>query len=115
MSHLKVCIIGLKCHDHLRGAEVPRYLGGIETQLATLAKGLALEGCEVSLITYDHGQPDDEIIEGVRVIKCYPPESGIRGIRTLHPRTTGLFRAMQSAGADVYLQMERVWRPARQR
>ncbi|MES2474696.1 MAG: glycosyltransferase family 4 protein [Verrucomicrobiota bacterium] len=105
MNPLKVGIIGLKCYDHLIGAEVPRYLGGIETQLATLAKGLVAQGCEVSLITYDHGQPDDEIIAGVRVIKSHPPESGLPMIRAIHPRTSGLFRAMKSAAADIYLQM----------
>ncbi len=105
MNSPKICIIGLKCLDHLAGEEVPRYLGGIETQLATLAKGLAAQGCGVSVITFDHGQSGDLVIEGVRVLKSHAPEGGVPLLRTLHPRTTGLFRAMKEAAADVYLQM----------
>lgn len=39
---LKVCIIGLKCYDHIAEKPVPKYLGGVETQLAVLARGLRL-------------------------------------------------------------------------
>jgi glycosyltransferase involved in cell wall biosynthesis len=102
---LNVCIVGLKCHDHLSGAEVPRYLGGIETQLATLAKGLVKEGCNVSVITYDHGQSDDECFEGVTVYKSHRPDAGLPFLRTFHPRTSGLLNAMRRANADIYLQM----------
>jgi glycosyltransferase involved in cell wall biosynthesis len=105
MSPLKVCIVGLKCHDHIRGSKVPRYLGGIETQLAVLAKGLVAQGCDVSLITYDHGQADDETLDGVRVLKAYRPQGGIRFLRTIHPQSTRLWKAMRKADADVYLQM----------
>src|ERR1051325_8218680 len=78
---LKVCIVGLKCYDQMAGSSVLRYLGGIETQLVLLAKGLRDEGCEVSLITYDHGQKDDQVFEGVRVLKSYSPTGGIRRLR----------------------------------
>lgn len=105
MSPLKIGIIGLKCLDHLTAAEIPRYLGGIETQLATLAKGMAARDCEVTVITYDHGQADGVEVEGVRVLKSYAPDAGIRLLRTIHPRFTGLLGAMRRAGADVYLQM----------
>ena len=102
---LHVCIIGLKCYDHIAGKSVPRYLGGVETQLSILAKGLAAAGCCVSLITYDHGQPDGETFDGVTVFKSYRPEAGVRLARTLHPRLTGLVGAMRRADADIYLQM----------
>lgn len=100
----KVCIVGLKCYDLLVGAKVPRFIGGIETQLVLLAKGLAEEGCDVSFITYDHGQTDDQIIEGIRVLKAYRPDGGIRGLRWLS-RARQLWRAMESANADIYVQM----------
>ena len=105
MKSLKICIIGLKCYDQLTDVEVPRYLGGIETQLATLAKGLVLVGCDVSVVTFNHGHPDDECVNGVHVLKSYRPDSGIRILRAIHPRTSGLFQAMRRANADVYLQM----------
>lgn len=105
MNPLKVGIVGLKCLDHLTGEEIPRYLGGIETQLATLAKGLVAQGCEVTVITYDHGQSDDLDVDGVRVFKCHRPDAGIRVLRTLHPRTTGQWQAMRRADAHIWLQM----------
>lgn len=105
MNSLKICMVGLKCFDQLADRPVPRYLGGIETQLATLAKGLVKEGCQVSLITYDHGQGDEECFDGVKVLKSHPPTGGIPMLRWLHPRSTRLWRAMRRADADIYLQM----------
>ena len=102
---MKIGIIGLKSRDHLAGEETPRYLGGIETQLAVLAKGLVTRGCEVDVVTYDHGQPAEEIHDGVRTIKCYGPDAGIRLLRFIHPRYTKLLAAMKKADADVWLQM----------
>jgi glycosyltransferase involved in cell wall biosynthesis len=101
---LKVCIIGLKCFDHISEKPVPQYLGGIETQLPILAKGLRREGCQVSLITFDHGQADGQTFEGVRVFKSYPPSGGVRFVRSV-ARAMKLWQAMRTADADVYLQM----------
>jgi glycosyltransferase involved in cell wall biosynthesis len=101
---LKVCIIGLKCFDHIAEKPVPQYLGGIETQLAVLARGLRRDGCEVSLITFDHGQRDEETFDGVTVRKSYSPNGGIRGVRGFG-RALSLWRAMRRADADVYVQM----------
>ncbi len=101
---LKVCIVGLKCYDHITDKPVPQYLGGIETQLAVLAKGLKHDGCEVSLITFDHGQRDGETFSGVTVFKSYSPTGGIRGVRSF-TRILNLKRAMRRADADIYVQM----------
>jgi glycosyltransferase involved in cell wall biosynthesis len=105
MTACSVCIVGLKCYDHVSGAAIiPRYLGGIETQLATLARGLAEQGCRVSLVTYDHGQADGEVFDSVTVFKSYRPQAGIRALRGFS-RMTSVWRAMRHADADVYLQM----------
>ena len=101
---LKICIIGLKCFDHITEKPVPQYLGGIETQLPILAKGLRAEGCQVSLITFDHGQADGQTFEGVRVFKSYPPSGGVRVVRSF-ARAAKLWQAMRTADADIYLQM----------
>lgn len=100
----RVCIIGLKCFDHIAEKPVPQYLGGIETQLPILAKGLRREGCQVSLITFDHGQADGQTFEGVRVFKSYPPSGGVRVVRSF-ARAMKLWQAMRTADADIYLQM----------
>src|SRR6185437_5249274 len=100
----RVCIIGLKCFDHISEKPVPQYLGGIETQLPILAKGLRSEGCEVSLITFDHGQADGQTFDGVRVFKSYPSSGGVKVIRSF-ARAMKLWQAMRTADADIYLQM----------
>jgi glycosyltransferase involved in cell wall biosynthesis len=101
---LRVCIVGLKCYDHLAEKPIPQYLGGIETQMAVLARGLRNEGCEVSLITFDHGQADEQMFHGVKALKSYAPGYGLRGLRGPQ-RTKALWRAMRRADADIYLQM----------
>jgi glycosyltransferase involved in cell wall biosynthesis len=100
----RVCIIGLKCFDHISEKPVPQYLGGIETQLPILAKGLRRAGCEVSLITFDHGQADGQTFDGVRVFKSYPSSGGVKVIRSF-ARAMKLWQAMRTADADIYLQM----------
>lgn len=100
----KICIVGLKCCDLITGAKVPRFIGGIETQLTVLAKGLVDEGCDVSLIVYDHGQRPEEIVDGVKVLKAYGLSGGIRGLRWID-RAKSLWAAMRRADADIYLQM----------
>lgn len=100
----KVCIIGLKCYDAIVGSQAPRYIGGIETQLAVLARGLQEQGTDVSLITYDHGQLHSEVIDGVKLYKAYLPEGGRTPLRWI-ARTKNLLTTMRQAGADIYLQM----------
>ena len=100
----RVCIIGLKCFDHIAEKSVPQYLGGIETQLPILAKGLRRAGCEVSLVTFDHGQADGQTFDGVRVFKSYPSSGGVKVIRSF-ARAMKLWQAMRTADADIYLQM----------
>lgn len=104
MKQVKVCIIGGKCYDLIAGSPVLRYVGGIETQLVALAKGLVEEGCQVSLITFDHGQPADQEFHGVRVLKGDRPSFPVPVLRWW-VRSRQLWRAMRKADADIYLQM----------
>jgi len=105
MATCDVCIVGLKCYDLLSGATVPRYLGGIEKQLVSLARGLASRGKKVAFITYDHGQPDAVDCGGITVYKSYRPAGGLPGLRFVHPRMTLQWAAMNRADASVYMQM----------
>jgi glycosyltransferase involved in cell wall biosynthesis len=101
----KVCIVGLKCYDLLSGAETPRYLGGIENQLVLLAQGLAARGFPVSVVTFDHGQPEGIEYSGITIHKAFISDTGIPFIRFVHPRWTGLCSALDRADADIYYQM----------
>ncbi|MFH1755375.1 MAG: glycosyltransferase family 4 protein [Candidatus Latescibacterota bacterium] len=78
------------------------HIGGVERQTSLMARWLAARGYGVSVLTWDEGQADEEIVDGVRVIKMCSRDSGLPGLRFFHPRWTSLNRALQRADADVY-------------
>ena len=80
------------------------HVGGVEWQTSLLAKWLAAQGHHVSLITWDEGQEDDSLVEGVRLIKLCRQDEGLPGLRFFHPRWTSLNRALGKADADLYYQ-----------
>jgi glycosyltransferase involved in cell wall biosynthesis len=100
----RVCIIGLKCYDLILGNPNPRYLGGIEAMLVSLGRALRSSTIDVVVITYDFGQPDEEKVGGLTLLKSFCPDQGMRGLRWIR-RTISLWRAMRKADADVYVQM----------
>lgn len=100
-----VCIVGLKCFGLMSKAKSPRYIGGIETDLVTLARALAAGGKRVALIVYDEGQPEETTIDGVTVFRSFPHDAGLPGLRFLFPRATGLIRSIRHANAAVVVQM----------
>jgi len=100
-----ICIVGLKCYDLLAEVPSPRYLGGVEKQLVSLARGLRRAGLRVAFITYDHGQPDREIRDGIVLFKSFAPAEGWPVLRFVHPRMTKLRRAVKRASAFINIQM----------
>lgn len=100
-----VCVVGLKCLDYLLGSSTPRFLGGIERQLALLGKLLAADDLRVAFIVYDHGQGELTRSDGVDVHAAYAPQAGWPGLRFVHPRSTALWSTMRRVDARVYVQM----------
>jgi glycosyltransferase involved in cell wall biosynthesis len=101
----RLCFVALNAYGLLSEGARVAHLGGAERQQVVLARELARLGYSISFVTLDHGQPDGEVVDsGIRVFKAYRPESGIRGIRFVHPRLTSLWAAMSRANADVYYQ-----------
>lgn len=80
------------------------HIGGAEVQQHIIARGLAENGYRVSFVTEDHGQQDADRWNRIRVYNAYRRDAGVPGVRFLHPRITGLWRAMARADADVYYQ-----------
>jgi glycosyltransferase involved in cell wall biosynthesis len=78
------------------------HMGGVERQTSMMARWLAARGHEVTLITWDEGQPDDSVIDGVRVVKLCRQDAGLPGVRFFVPRWSSLERALAAADADVY-------------
>lgn len=98
-----ICFVAHSAYGALTGGRNGR-IGGIERQQALVAKWLAKRGWRVSMITWDEGQPQGEVVDGVRVIKMCRRDSGIKGVRFFHPIWTSLVRALRAADADVYYQ-----------
>jgi glycosyltransferase involved in cell wall biosynthesis len=105
LTPLRICIVGLKCYDLLAEHARPRYIGGAERQQVLLARGLASRGHAVALVTLDHGQGDGVTHAGVTVRPAYATTAGVPVLRFLHPRWTGLMRAMRRADPDIVYQM----------
>ncbi len=99
---MRICLVGL---DNLP-VLAPRYqghpIGGESVQQTLLARALARRGHDVSMVVTDHGQPDGARWQSVRALKAYRPEAGIRILRFVHPRGTGIWSAMARADAEVY-------------
>lgn len=105
MSNSKpsICIVAHKAYGAFCGG-FTGHIGGIEWQTSMLAKWLAKQGHAVSFLTWDEGGEAIEMKEGVRIIKIARPGAGLKGLRFIHPKWTGLNRAMRLANSDVYYQ-----------
>ncbi len=99
-----ICFVAPNNYAVLSGDPNVQHIGGAEVQRALIARELAQRGWRVSFVTLDHGQPDGIEHDGIRVFKAYAYSDGVRGLRFIHPRWTGLNAAMHRADADIYIQ-----------
>ena len=100
---LRLCLVAHSAFPTLAG-DANGHIGGVERQTVLLARWLAARRYDVSILTWDEGQPKDVDIDGVRVIKMCRRSAGIAGLRFLFPRWTSLNSAMRRADADLYYQ-----------
>ena len=115
MGSLNICFVGLANLPALAPEYAHLGLGGAELQQTLVAKALVKRGLKVSMVVKDYGQPDQASWSGVTTFKAYRPDAGIRIIRFLHPRWTGLWAALRRADADIYYVScagETVWQVA---
>ncbi len=98
----RVCIFAEFLYPVVSGGRVP-FAGGIEVQLALLGSGLVGQGFDVSVVTCDFGQPDALEVNGMRLLRSYPPRAGLPGLRFFHPRFTKGIGALRRADADLYI------------
>jgi glycosyltransferase involved in cell wall biosynthesis len=78
--------------------------GGEAVQHSLLAREFANQGWSVGAVCLDFGQPEDEIIDGVRVLKTYRRDSGLPGLRFIYPKLYKDWVALRKADADIYYQ-----------
>jgi glycosyltransferase involved in cell wall biosynthesis len=79
------------------------FVGGIEVQQWALARALAKRSFDVAIATCDFGQGAVIVREGVRLLRTYPTEAGVSGLRLFYPRLWKAMRTLSRANADVYL------------
>jgi glycosyltransferase involved in cell wall biosynthesis len=96
-----ICIVSHAAYGAMTGGR-DGHAGGVERQTSMTARWLAARGHDVSLVVWNEGPPQDERIDGVRVIKLCRQSDGLPGLRFLHPRWTSLSAALGRANADVY-------------
>ena len=99
-----ICFVGLDSYPVLNPAKGNEYFGGESVQLTLLAKAFKEIGYDVTMLCLDYGQPDNELIDGIHVLKTYHNSAGLPGLRFIHPRMTSVISAMKQANADIYYQ-----------
>jgi len=100
-SRGRVCFHASYLYPLFSGGAVA-FAGGAEVQQAFLARGLAALGFELRVVTCDYGQPRVVTVDGVRLLRTYPPRGGMPGLRFFYPRLSRTWRALLEADADAY-------------
>ena len=99
------CFIGLKAYDYLANRTPPRYIGGIERDMVSLARVLT-KRWRVAFITLDHqGDPSFVTEEGIHVFPAFDPQEGVPKVRLLHPRLTSINKLIRRIQPSVLFQM----------
>lgn len=98
----RVCMYVPYLYPVVSRGRVP-FAGGIEVQLALLAKGLVRRGFEVDVVTCDFGQEDELIVDGVRLLRAWDPSAGLPVLRFFHPRLSSTVAQLWRSDADLYL------------
>jgi len=100
----KICFVGSDNYPVLNPAFGDSYIGGESVQQTMLALEFVSMGFETSTVVKDIGQEDGGEVKGIRVWNTFSDKGGVPVLRFLHPRMTGLWKALKRADADIYYQ-----------
>ncbi len=100
----ELCFVAPKAYGLLSGDTRVRHIGGAEVQQCLVARGLAQRGRAVAMVTFDVGQADGRICDGVLALRSFRERSGLPVLRFFWPRLTRLWAAMRRADAFAYYQ-----------
>ena len=99
-----ICFVGADVYPVLNRHFGSGYIGGESVQVTLLAKAFRNLGWRVSVVDWDYGQPEGEVIDGIRIHKTFKRNAGIPIVRFIHPRLTGIVNALRKADAQIYYQ-----------
>lgn len=99
-----ICFIGLDSYPVISNSLGNRYIGGESVQISFLAKAFKELGYKVSVICGDYGQADEEIIDGIRIVKAFNAGPALPVIRFLYRRIYCFMKALKKVNADIYYQ-----------
>jgi len=95
-----ICFAVLSAYPLISGSG-EEMVGGAEVQQYLLAREFLKHGAHVKFVTFDHGQDDVEIIDGMEIIKsCRPLTNPVRKILAAGK----IGEALERADADIYYQ-----------
>jgi len=103
---IKVCFVQLRSYAVFQ-PNLGKEFGGAEVQFYLLAKALAKDPeFEVTCVARDYGQPDGEVIEGVRHHKIAQGGVILGKVPGLNKALSarGLYQTLERIDADIYLQ-----------
>lgn len=99
-----VCFVAPNIWPVFSGDTDSQVAGGAEVQQSILARMLECNGYKVSIICSDYGQPARIVKDDITVVRTFAPQAGIPVLRFIHPRLTGVWRALCEVNADIYYQ-----------
>ena len=99
---MRLCFLGLENLPVLAPEYGRHNIAGEGVQQTLLARAFARRGHEVRMVTWDYGQPEGAVWQGIRVHKAYAPDAGVPLLRFFHPRWSGMWSALARADAELY-------------
>jgi glycosyltransferase involved in cell wall biosynthesis len=96
----RVCLYAPYAWPLFTQGRVP-FTGGAEVQQVALARGLAARGFAMSMVCCDYGQPARVEVDGLTILRAFPPHGGAPGVR-FFSRLASAVSALGTAAADIY-------------
>lgn len=97
---LSICLVAHNAYGNVTKKNTG-HIGGVEVQIALMANWFAQKGYKTSLITWDHGQQDGEVVDGITIYKLGKKDAGLPLLK-FFSKWAHLRNAMKRANADVY-------------
>jgi len=101
---MHICFVALNSYNLFSSSTGLTHIGGAEMQQFLMARWLLDAGHDVTVITRDHGQVQEEVVDGIRIVKAYDVSKGLPIFRFFIPRWSKLLAALRLADADIYYQ-----------